>query len=230
MKYIIFLFFSFIFAVNAQNTNGVIGAPIDIIQYLNPMQYNDLYASLKNSNHAYDKSQYLFKDNEEDFQIFFNENKVYSIKNLNYNINSKTLESKIGNDSIFEFVNNKILYFKHRFNIYRFYNFKETNRLYQELLVSQKIIFLKDFILIHKEAYKNPMTDIIISEASNEVKVKYYCKNSDSDFLKIDLKKKSVLAFMGDKYIQIKKFVNESKLSYNTESDLIKIFNYYNTL
>ena len=227
---LIYLFFGIFSSVDAQNTGGVIGATNDLYQYLNPMQSEGLYVSIKKSDKMRDESQYLFKENEGDFQIFFNQNKGFSIKNLNYNINSNTLESKMGKDSIFEFDNDKIDFIQHSSKKYKFYNINNSSQLYQELLVSEKIIFLKGFKLIHKEAFINPMTNALISEAKDEIKEKYYCKISDKEFVQFDLKKKSVLILMEDKYSLITKFVSESNLSYNSENDLIKIFNYFNTL
>jgi len=232
MKYfiLIYLFFGFFSSVDAQNTGGVIGVTNDIYQYLNPIQSEGLYVSIKKSDQRRDESQYLFKENEGYFQIFFNQNKGFSIKNLNYNINSNTLESKVSNDSIFEFDNDKIDFIQHNSKKYKFYNINNSSQLYQELLVSKKIIFLKGFKLVHKEAFINPMTNALIAEAKNDIVEKYYCKISDKEFIQFDLKKKSVLILMEDKSSLIAKFVSESNLSYSSENDLIKIFNYYNTL
>ncbi|HWS60442.1 MAG TPA: hypothetical protein VN182_05895, partial [Flavobacterium sp.] len=102
--------------------------------------------------------------------------------------------------------------------------------LYQELYVSENIIFLKGYKLIFKEAFINPMTNAVISEAKSEVIEKYFCKISDSDYISLDLKKKTILKIMGDKSTQIEKFVSDSKLTYSLENDLIKIFKYYDTL
>jgi len=226
----IYLFFGIFSSVGAQNTGGVIGVTNDLNQYLNPMQSEGLYVSIKKSDQTRDESQYLFKENEGDFQIFFNQNKGFSMKNMNYNINSNTLESIVSKDSIFEFDNDKIDFIKHSSKKYKFYNFNNSSQLYQELLVSEKIIFLKGFKLIHKDAFINPMTNALISEAKNEIIEKYYCKISDKEFSQFDLKKKSVLILMGNKSSQIAKYVSESNLSYSLENDVIKIFNYYNTL
>jgi hypothetical protein len=232
MKNFILLFlFSLIFnVVDAQNTGGVIGPTNDLSLYLNPMQSDGLYVSSRKSGQIRDESQYLFSETEGDFQIFFVQNKGYSIKNLNYNINSKKIESIMGKDSIFQFDSNKIDNIKHNAKTYKFYNISDSNQLCRELFVSNKIIFLKGYKLIFKDAFINPMTNAVISEAKSVIIEKYFCKVSGNDFASIDLKKKSILKLMGDKSSKIEKYVSDTKLTYASEDDLIKIFTFYNTL
>jgi hypothetical protein len=227
---LVFLFSFFFSIVDAQNTGGVIGPTNDLSLYLNPMQSDGLYVPLRKSGQNRDQSQYLFSENEGNFQIYFFLNKAYSIKNLNYNIDSKKIESIMGKDSIFQFDSSKIDHITHNAKTFRFYSFSESNQLYQELFVSNKIVFLKGYKLIFKEAFINPMTNAVISEAKSVIIEKYFCKVSNNEFLQLDLKRKAVLKLMGDKSSQIDKFVSDSKLSYGSETDLIKIFNYYDTL
>jgi hypothetical protein len=227
---LIYLFFGVCFTSHSQNTGVLIGSTSDIDLYLNPMQSDGLYVTKNKSGKAIDQSQYLFLEWNENCQIFFSENKVFAIRNLNYNINSKKLESLIGKDSIFQFNENRIDYIKRDNKKFKFYNFNDSNQLYQELYVSENIIFLKGYKLIFKEAFINPMTNAVISEAKSEVIEKYFCKISDSDYISLDLKKKTILKIMGDKSTQIEKFVSDSKLTYSLENDLIKIFKYYDTL
>lgn len=227
---LVYLFLGVFIAGHSQNSGGVIGVTNDLSLYLNPMQSDGLYVPLKKAGNPIDQSQYLFSQWDENSQIFFSENKVFSIKNLNYNIDSKKLESIIGKDSIFQYNINRIDYVKRSDKKYKFYNFNDSNQLYQELYVSKNVLFLKGYKLIIKEAFINPMTNTVISEQKSVIIEKYFCKVSDQDFMPLDLKKKSVLKLMGDKSSQIEKFVSNSKLSYSSENDLIKIFNYYDTL
>lgn len=228
---LLYLFFCFFVAVKAQNTAGVIGATNDLSQFLNPMQYDGLYVPLKKTGNASEDSKYLFSKWEGDFQMFFIQKKGLSIKNLNYNIDTNKLESKIGKDSLFQFDIDKVDFIKYDSKKYKFYNFNQSNQLYQELYVSSgKIIFLKGYKLIFKDIFVNPMTNAVISEAKYEKKEKYFCKISDNKFVQIDLKKKSIINLLGDKSSQIEKYVSDSKLSYSSEEDLIKILDFYNTL
>jgi hypothetical protein len=227
---LVYLFLGVFIVAHSQNTGVVLGSTGDFDLYLNPMQSDGLYVPLKKGGKPIDQSQYLFLDWNESSQIFFSENKVFTIKNLNYNIDSKKLESIIGKDSIFQFNENRIDFIKRYDKKFKFYNFNDSNQLFQELYVSKNIIFLKGFKLILKEAFINPMTNAVISEAKKVIIEKYFCKISDNDFMPLDLKKKAVLKLMGDKSSQIEKFVSDSKLSYSSENDLIKIFNYYDTL
>lgn len=227
---LIYLFFGVCFVSYSQSTGTLVGSTTDIDTYLNPMQSDGLYIPLKKSSKSIDHSQYLFTEWNENCQIFYSENKVFPIKNLNYNIDSKKLESLIGKDSIFQYNVNRIDFIKRNDKKYKFYNYNDSNQLYQELYVSKNVIFLKGYKLILKEAFINPMTNAVISEAKSVVIEKYFCKISDNDFTPLDLKKKAILKLMGDKSTQIEKFVSDSKLTYSLENDLIKIFKYYDTL
>jgi hypothetical protein len=214
----------------SQNGSGSLANRNDISNYLNPIQNDGLFVAIKNSNNVIDETQYLFPSWNGDFQIYVSKDKGYTIKNLNYNINSKKLESKFGKDSIFQFDANKIIFIKNNSNTYKFYNFEGVSQLCQELYLSKNIIFVKNYKLIYIDSFINPMTNAIISKARYEIKEKLLCKFYDNEFIQFDLKKKNILKLMGEKASVIEKYVSDSKLSFSSENDLIKIFNYYDTL
>jgi hypothetical protein len=229
--FIIYFLFGFYFvSFSQEGGSGSMANMNDIRNYLNPMQNDGLFVSVKSNASKRDITQYLFPENEGNFKIFFLRDNGFSIKNLNYNINSKTLESIMDKDSIFQFNSDKIDFILHNSIKYKFYDFNEGRQLYEELFVADKVIFLKGYKLVYKDAFINPMTNALISEARNEIKEKYFCKISDKDFKQFDLKKNSVLKLFGKSSSEIEKFVSSSKLSYSSEEDLVKIFNYYNTL
>jgi hypothetical protein len=58
----------------------------------------------------------------------------------------------------------------------------------------------------------------------------YYLKNQKSETIKIKLNKKSILEALKDRKTEIKLFVSNNKLSYDTEQHAIRIFEFYDSI
>lgn len=196
------------FAVNGNGTMWLKGATID---------------------NTIEGSTYLFPGWEGLYQMFIDDKQYYSIKNLNYNINSKSLESKFSQDSVFQFDIKKINFIKRGEEKYKYYTVNSSPELCQEFYASSKIIFIKNFKLDLINGVLNPLTQEK-TKSKYVKKEKFFCKTSDKEFTEIDLKKKPILKLLGDKSKLVEKYASGSKLSFSTEKDLCKIFQYYDSL
>jgi hypothetical protein len=174
-------------------------------------------------------SVYLFTEWEGLFKIFIDQNKYYSADNLNYNINSKVLESKISKDSVFQFDVKKISFIKSGEEKYKFYTINKQFELSQELYDSSKNIFIKIVKLDLINGELNPLTQER-TKSKYERKIKYFCKVANNEFVEVDLKKKPILKLLGEKSKLVEKYASDSKLSFSSEKDLVKIFKYYDSL
>lgn len=187
------------------------------------------YGSLKN-NKIIDGTPYLFADSKSDSFIFADEKVNYNIKNLDYNLLSKTLESKSSKDSLFVFDLDKVYSIKKDNKNYKFYKINNKNDLYELIYNSDKIIFLKGFVLSVKSAKTNALTKEIEENEKYVIKEKYFINLNNTNFTEIDLKKKAILKAMGDKSTLVDKYASDSKLSFTEEKGLGKIFQYYDSL
>jgi len=175
-------------------------------------------------------SPYLFPKWDDAFEIFATESKGYKILNLNYNVATKTLESKVAKDSVFQFDKDKVSFVKHDSEKYKFYEVNNSNELYKIIYSSDKVVFLKGFDLAITKRRINPMADEILFKRKYDLKEKFVVNFNNSVFYEIELKKRPILKLMGDKSSQVQKFASQSKLSFKSEKDLFKIFQYYDSL
>lgn len=172
---------------------------------------------------------YLFEEWEGIFKIFIDDKKYYQTHNLNYNIISRQLESKVSKDSVFAYDLKDIKFIKRGQEKYAFYAIDKKENLCLDLYSSSKTIFVKDFKLVLMNGILNPLTQVM-SKSRYEKKQEYFCKVANSEFIEIDLKKKQILKLLGDKSKLVEKFAFNSKLNFSSESDLIMIFKYYDSL
>ncbi|WP_395058740.1 hypothetical protein [Flavobacterium sp.] len=174
-------------------------------------------------------SSYLFEEWDGVFKIFTDEMKYYPTHNLNYNIRSKVLESKISKDSVFQYDLKTISFIKRGEEKYVFYTIQEKKELCLELYSSNKIVFIKDFKLFLINGTLNPLTQEK-PKSRYEKKQVYFFKVINNEFHEIYLKKKSILKLFGDKSKLVDKYASDSNLKFSSEKDLCEIFKYYDSL
>ena len=95
---------------------------------------------------------------------------------------------------------------------------------------SDKVTLLKGFDAVLKKGSINPLTLEYIHKDKYSIDENYYLKLNNTNFIEIDLNKKSFLQLMGDKASSVEKYASDFKLSFKSETDLLKIFQYYDTL
>lgn len=192
--------------------------------------FEAIYVPTSTLERTYEGTIYLFPNWEDKYEIYDADNKGFSLTNLNYNVLTKMIESKFTKDSIFRFEAKKVNFINYASKRYRFYNIRETRELFQELYISDNVKFLKGFNATYKEGYLNPLTQAYIQKEKCYIIEKYFLKLNNKNFIELKLNKHSVLKQLVDKASQIKKYASISKLSFKSERDLFKIFQYYDTL
>ncbi|TDE51329.1 hypothetical protein [Flavobacterium sp. GT3P67] len=198
--------------------------------FLNPMQFDGIYLAISDLNLSNEGNTYLFSKWEGKYEVYVSEKEGYSFPNLNYNVKTNLLESKISKDSVYQFDVEKINFIKHGSKKYKSYKIHKTNELFQELYVSENIFFLKGFAVVLKKGVINPLTLEYIQKDQYSINEKFYLKLKNVNFIELSLNKKSVLKLLGDKAFQVEKYASDFKLSFKSEIDLFKIFRYYDTL
>lgn len=148
----------------------------------------------------------------------------YNLNNLNYNLQSKKLESLLTKDSIFELKSNQVDYILANNKRYKVIN----EELFQELN-NGKFKIYKQFSVKVQEAFMNPMTKTESGSPEYVQVAKYFYLKNDV-LVPFKLKKKDVLEFLKDKENEVKKFADDKDFSFSEEADVVKIVNYYNTL
>lgn len=198
--------------------------------FLNPMQYSGIYLTVSDLQLEEEAKIYLFPKWEGKYEVYLSEKEGYSFSNLNYNVKANTLESKISKDSVFQFEIERINFIKHDSRKYKLYKIHANSELFQEIYVSEDIIFLKGFNAVLRKGTVNPLTLEYIQRDEYSIVEKFYLKLRDGDFVELNLNKKSVLKLLENHYDQVDSYALASKLSFKSEPDLFKILLYYDTL
>lgn len=199
--------------------------------YMNTqLQYEGVYVTANDLQVEEEAKVYLFPEWEGKYEVYLSEKEGYSFSNLNYNVRTNTLESKISKDSVFRFEIGRIDFIKHASRKYKLYRIHESSELFQEIYVSENVVFLKGFNTILRKGTINPLTLEYIQRDEYSIVEKFYVKLKEGNFVQLSLKKKSVLELFGNKANQVNKYASNSKLSFKSEPDLFKIFLYYDTL
>lgn len=177
-----------------------------------------------NKSNGIEGSKHLFATWDGNYIVQSIKGTRYNLNNLNYNLQSKKLESLLTKDSIFELKSNQVDYILTNNKRYKVIN----EELFQELN-NGKFKIYKQFTVKVQDAFINPMTKTE-SGAPQYVQVPKYFYYRNDILTPFKLKKKDVLGLLSDKESEIKKYADDKDFSFSEEHDVIKIINYYNTL
>ncbi len=144
MKKRIFIFILFCFCALSVGQNSEV---VDFRTVTGNPNINSggMWIPAKKNNNVYG-SLYLFPSWEGLYNVKLKNKSSFKLINLNYCLSTNTLESKISQDSVFQFNNEELESFNDGKNFYVFLD----EVLYQKLYVGAKLNFYKKFLL-HKK-------------------------------------------------------------------------------
>ncbi len=183
----------------------------------------------KSINKTITGSQYLFSNWVGNFNITTKKGQKFQLFNLNYNLNTKKIESFVENDSVFQYDLDQFESINYAKNKYKVINNEQMQGVFLEIADGAKVKLLKEFTIQVQYGTLNPLTQEKISEDTYVQHHNYYIQTA-GDFQKIKPNRKSILNFLSDKHNEIKTFVKQNNLSFNDDASLSKILNYYNSL
>ncbi|MDX1828566.1 MAG: hypothetical protein R3342_03370 [Lutibacter sp.] len=161
------------------------------------------------------------------------ENKIYQFL-IRYNIFRDIIEIQKSENS---FINLrklncfKISIYKKKFELLTYKTTKnKTKTGYLEVLLNRKKSTLYKKYTVTLTPAKKAKSSYETDHPARFNKSYSYFYKLNTEILEIPKKKKLFINIFGDKSQQIKKFIKSKKLKPTRENDLIKIFNYYNTL
>ena len=170
-------------------------------------------------------SVYLFPIWEQLFKIELTNKMNIKLYNLNYNIQQKTLESKISKDSVYQF------------NIKNFDKIKLINSsykvingsLFQEIYIGEKIKCYKDFDVSIKSGVFNPLTQTMTTLAKY-VKNVHYFYILNEEMIEFKPNKKNILKVLTNKKVEIESEIKKKKYDLENDNDLKLLFQFYESL
>jgi len=176
-----------------------------------------------------DGSIFLF-DNTETPGLVYLKDKVYKMKNINYNIKNDQFFTKMENDSVFLYTFDNIdkISIKNR-DFEEIYNPNENKKSVFEILhKGKKISLLKKHTVKFIPGSDNPM----VNRPRSEFKKKsWYFVKQGKKMTKIKPKKSAILNLVDtNSRKEVVKYIKDQKLSLKKETDLIKLIDYCNSL
>lgn len=174
-------------------------------------------------------TQYLFKNWNGIFKVTSSKDQKFQLFNLNYNLKTQKLESFIDKDSVFQYDLEQFKTIEHANKTYTIINNDLLNGLVQEICIGSKASLFKQITLQVQYGTLNPLTQEKISEDAYVQYPLYYLK-INSDYMAIKPSKRTILSFLNDKKDEIKTFVKQNDLNYNSDENLKRILSYYNSL
>ncbi|MEM0931614.1 MAG: hypothetical protein AAF575_00960 [Bacteroidota bacterium] len=223
-KFLSILLLLFFIQVRAQDESFVIDSP-----------FNNLFTfTTKSSSYANEVqgSPYL----QEEFKrggVYKNNELLVKVK-MRFNAHRGEMEFIGVNDSIYilgkakelwaelDSRNYKILLFKNKIGQIRNAYFNKLNEGNLKLLFKPQIDFRKG-----KESYDSYRPKVRPAFIKNS---SYYAKIGDNPANKINLNRKNVLKLLSKEKEEMLLFVKKNKLDLRTETDVIRLFTYYNSL
>jgi hypothetical protein len=183
------------------------------------------------SNNSIEGSPYLFETNEGDVEVVLADDKKYKLPKVNYNLVTEKLISNFKKDSIFEFNSKMVSSFKKNNKTFKFYpGVNNTAELFEVVFGAGKAELLKKPFVKVLPVTLNPMTKEVVKNARYELSNKYVVRKQSGEQTEIKLKKKDVIKCLSDKKEDVEKFISSNKIECNTESDIIKVIKYYNSI
>ena len=173
-------------------------------------------------------SYYLFKDwnNKGKVQL---SGKLYTFNNVNFNIQNNEFMSEIGQDSVFTVIPRYIDFIEINNKKYRYELFDGQNKFFEVLYSAKnKSSVLKGFHIRVIPKSEMGMLNRPYDELRKEEKL-YISNGKEIGLYKP--KKKELLKFIEtSRQAEILKYMKAQKLSFKKEKDIIKLFEYYDTL
>lgn len=163
-------------------------------------------------------------------KVFYLNGKDFDVYDVNFNLMTKTLESKISKDSVFVIDDSPIKQMVINRKYYKIESINNEKNFFEILFKSTRFELLKGFKLAISYARTNSLTQLPQGADKFDVQNEYFVKKNEGTIEKIKLNKKNVLKLVEDKVFEIEQYTKKTKLDYSRYEDVIKILTYYESL
>lgn len=188
-----------------------------------------LWAPAKVEDKTITGSNYLFNSFEGMHVIVNTSGNGYKVLNLNYNLSSGILESKISKDSVFQYDLKQVDYVVYGTKKYKNIDNKTVSGLVFEVFAGKNFDIYKKIGISVMEGTINPMTQEKIQQDKYVQDYTYYV-SQNGNFEKTKLNKSTILKLVKDKQSEVKEYAKANNLDFSNDMDVSIILKYYESL
>lgn len=223
---LLMIVFSSIFSYG-QNEKGATNSPDFVTTFTGNIAQNSagMWVPAHTKDKTIEGTPYLFKNWTGLYTVVNKKGNKFKVVNLNYNVESKNMETYYAADSVFQYHLPEIDYVLANNKRYRIVE----DELFLELYNAGSIKILKQFSININEGVSNPLSQADLTQRRYVIKEEYKL-HKDNSLSKFKLNKSNILKLFTDKSDAIVKYVKENKLSYSEEADVVRILNYISTI
>ena len=171
-------------------------------------------------------TNYLFKNFEGLYVVTNKSGNSFKLLNLNYNLSSGTLETKISKDSVFQYDLKEIDYVASGNKKFKNLDTNVLNGLVLEVFNGKNFDIYRKSDISVLEGTINPMTQEKIQQDKYVQSYTYYT-NTNGNIEKFKFNKNAILKLTKDKQVQVREYAKSSNLDFNNEVDVNIILKYY---
>ncbi|CAN1532464.1 hypothetical protein MCEGE10_01444 [Flavobacteriaceae bacterium] len=188
-----------------------------------------MWVPSSSKNNSITGSVYLFPNFTGQFTVVTKKGDSRQLFNLNYNLKTKTLESFISKDSVFQYDLDQFDYVIASNKKYKIINEPQLKGLVLEIFNGQKLKLFNEINIEVQNGVLNPMTQTMINE-DKYIRISSYYLFLNGNQVKIKLSKSDILKQLIDKKDLLKEFASKNDLSFSKEDDVNKILKHYDSL
>lgn len=153
--------------------------------------------------------------------IIFVDNKMYGIGNINFNISTNSVDSRITQDKLFMFQSSSVDSISINNHLFK----KVGTMFYEVLFENHNNMLLKKYDVKHEKVQRGRM-GVVQGSGKTYVEANYIVVKPDNKRSNIELNKKSVLEIFENESDVLENYAKEENLSFRKEEDVIKMLKY----
>lgn len=153
--------------------------------------------------------------------VIFVDNKMYGIGNINFNISTNSVDSRITQDKLFMFQSASVDSISINNHLFK----KVGTMFYEVLFENQDNMLLKKYDVKNERVERGRM-GVVKGSGKTYIVTNYIVIKPDNQRANIELNKKSVLQIFENESDVLENYAKEENLSFRKEEDIVKMLKY----
>lgn len=153
--------------------------------------------------------------------VLYANNMIYGIGNINFNITTNAIDSRISKDKLFMFKSSHVDSISINNHLFK----KVGSLFYEVLFEKENSMFLKKYDIKYKSGYEGRMGGVT-GPSQTSVVFRYVVIDSERKMKQVELSKKSILDAFQNRKDVLENFAKKENLSFRKEQDIVKMLEF----